>query len=79
MGFFQDNKGNIIFIFSIHVGLNINNVVEIKALETSYQAFPKLFIEADSQLVINMITKIIHGRNRVKSLVASIWNVGWIE
>lgn len=70
-GLYWDHQGKILFLFFGLMGHTYNNIVELKALAFNLQVaqgqlFPKVIIEGNSQVIINMIDTILHGLTLIK-------------
>jgi ribonuclease HI len=63
----RNHTGEIIFITAGSLGENTNNVAELTSLVRGLQSavlhqFHRLIIEGDSQVIIQLISKILHGK-----------------
>jgi ribonuclease HI len=68
---FKDEGGNICNILAGSLGHDTNNSVELWGLlrgiqEASQQGYCKLIVEGDSQIIINMFSKLLHGSEPMK-------------
>jgi ribonuclease HI len=65
---FRDHHGNILLIRAGYIGHSTNNVAELWGLTEGIQMaikhnFSKLIVEGDSQIIINLLWKILNGAN----------------
>ena len=64
-GAIRNSEGSMVGLYWGYIGENTNNVAELKgllaglAMATSFGWFP-IILEGDSQLILQMITKLLH-------------------
>jgi ribonuclease HI len=64
----RNSNGEILYLVAGFMGENTNNVTELTGLlrglqEATDNHFNKVIMEGDSQIIIQLITKILHGEN----------------
>ena len=64
-GFFRNNKGEILYIYSSNLGYTINNVAELNALVEGLKIaignnYQKVILEGDAEIIISMCKKLIN-------------------
>jgi ribonuclease HI len=67
----RNSNGKILYLVAGFMGENTNNAAELTGLLHGLQAaidnhFHKITLEGDSQIIIQLITKILHGENPLK-------------
>lgn len=75
----KNSNGEILCLVVGYLGESTNNAVELTGLLQGLQAaidhhFHKLILEGDSQIVTQLITKILHGENLMK--ISPSWRLG---
>jgi ribonuclease HI len=79
----RNSNGEILCLVAGYLGETTNNAVELTGLLQGLQATidkhcHKLILEGDSQIVIQLITKILHGENPMK--ISPSWRLsGMLE
>jgi ribonuclease HI len=68
----RNSNGEILHLAAGYLGFNTNNVVELWSLLrgikiATYHHYNKIIVEGDSQIIVQLITKILHGEHPWKS------------
>jgi ribonuclease HI len=81
-GSFNNDNGQLLWLFVDFIGIRNNNVTKIQALEkglniTIQEGFEKLVVEGDSQIIIQMPKKLQRGSPSAKYLLDGGSKVVW--